>query len=153
MRIFLGDLGHYTVKLTNNHTPLNIGFIAAYLKKHLQENVEIELFKDPRKLFDEIESSPPDLLALSNYVWCQSVSEDAFKYYKKVKPDGIALWGGPNFPMNEERKARQDTGEGWRQKGWKWWREKQGTCDRTDRRSCPRRVEEPPVGSQRTRSS
>lgn len=47
------------------------------------------------------------MLGLSNYVWCQSVSEDMLAFYKQVKPTGIALWGGPNFPMNEVHKAKR----------------------------------------------
>src|SRR5438552_6356174 len=107
MRIFLGDLGHYTVKLTNNHTPLGIGFIADFVKKHFGESVDIQLFKNPQKLVDAIHREPPDLLGLSNYVWCQSVSDEMLAFYKRVKPAGIALWGGPNFPMNEPHKAKQ----------------------------------------------
>lgn len=106
IKVYLGDLGHYTIKLTNNHTPINLGFIAAFVKAQLGHNVEFKLFKDPNKLLDAIDKDYPDILALSNYVWCQSVSEDIFQYYKKVSPKGIAVWGGPNFPMNELEKAR-----------------------------------------------
>lgn len=107
MKIFLGDLGHYTVKLTNNHTPIGIGFIAAYLKKHFQDNVDIRLFKNPGLLIDAIENNPPDALGLSNYIWCQSISDEVLQFYKRTKPDGIAVWGGPNFPMNEPLKAKE----------------------------------------------
>ena len=107
MKVYLGDLGHYTIKLTNNHTPIGIGFIAAYLKKHFEDNVEIRLFKNPDLLIDAIESSPPEVLGLSNYIWCQSISEEVLQFYKKVRPDGITVWGGPNFPMNEPRKAKE----------------------------------------------
>lgn len=106
MKIFLGDLGHYTIKLTNNHTPINIGFIAGYAKKHLGSQADIRLFKDPGRLIDEIEKNPPDILALSNYVWCQAVSEEMFKFYKRRNKNGVAVWGGPNFPMNELHKAK-----------------------------------------------
>lgn len=106
MRIFLGDLGHYTIKLTNNHTPINLGFIAAFTHGQLKDAVDFQLFKNPHKLAEAIAKNPPDILGLSNYVWCQSISEDIFKYYKRVKPDGITVWGGPNFPMNELHKAK-----------------------------------------------
>ncbi|MBI2095269.1 MAG: hypothetical protein HYT89_03785 [Candidatus Omnitrophica bacterium] len=107
MRVFLGDLAHYTIRLTNNHTPINIGFIAAYLKKYLGDSVEVKLFKNPDLLMDEIDRHCPDVLALSNYVWCQSISELVLRYYKRRKPSGTTVWGGPNFPMNEIHKARQ----------------------------------------------
>lgn len=105
MRVFLGDLGHYTIRLTNNSTPLNIGFIAAYLKLHLKNEIDITLFKNPDELVDAINREKPKILGLSNYIWCQSISEDILRYYKQTVPDGIAVWGGPNFPMNELHKA------------------------------------------------
>ena len=107
MKIFIGDLAHSTIILTNNHTPINIGFIAAYVKSILKDKVDIKLYKNPHKLLDDIKKDPPDILGLSNYIWCQSVSEDVFQFYKKVKEDGITVWGGPNFPVNELHKAKQ----------------------------------------------
>tara|TARA_B100001964_G_scaffold245697_1_gene334909 strand:+ start:2747 stop:4819 length:2073 start_codon:yes stop_codon:yes gene_type:complete len=107
MKIFIGDLAHSTIIITNNHTPLNIGFIAAYIKSILKDKVDIRLYKNPDKLLDDIKKDPPDILGLSNYIWCQSVSEDIFQFYKKIKKDGIAVWGGPNFPVNELYKAKQ----------------------------------------------
>jgi len=107
MRIFLRDLVHYTLKLANNHTPLNIGYIASYVRKMIGEDADITLFKDPKKLIEAIEQNPPELLGLSNYVWCQAVSENILKFFKKKNPEGIALFGGPNFPMNEVAKAKQ----------------------------------------------
>jgi len=106
MKIYLGDLGHYTINLTNNHTPINLGFIAAYVSSILKDRVEFKLFKDPNRLIKAIDDDPPDILGLSNYVWCQSVSEDMLIYYKKTKKDGIGVWGGPNFPMNELHKTK-----------------------------------------------
>ena len=107
MNIFLGDLGHYTVKLTNNFAPINIGYISAYAKKLFGDEVDIQLFRDPEKLWNAVRREPPTVLALSNYVWCQSVSENILRHYKTLKPNGCAVWGGPNFPMNEMHKAGQ----------------------------------------------
>lgn len=107
MRIYLGDLGHYTINLTNNCTPINIGFIAAYAKMVLKDQVEFRLFRNPTHLVEAIKNEPPDILGMSNYIWCQSVSDNMLQYYKEAKSDGCAIWGGPNFPMNELHKAKQ----------------------------------------------
>ena len=106
MKIFLGDLAHHTVRLMNNYAPINIGYMASFLKDKIHDDIEIRLFKDPEKLEKGIENGPPDILALSNYVWCEALSANMLKYYKDVKKDGIAVWGGPNFPMNELHKAK-----------------------------------------------
>ena len=52
MKVYLGDLTHYTLCVTNNHTPLNIGFLASFVKNKLQGNVDIKLYKNPEKLAD-----------------------------------------------------------------------------------------------------
>ncbi len=107
MKIYLGDLAHSTVGLTNNHTPLNIGSIAAFIDQELKGEVDIRLFKDPNCLLEAMKKNPPDILGLSNYVWCQSVSEEMFRQYKEIKKDGITVWGGPNFQLTEHYKVLQ----------------------------------------------
>lgn len=106
MKLYFGDLGHYTIVLTNNMVPLNVGYIAAYLKANLGKDVDITLFKNPNLLLKAIDKSPPDVLALSNYVWNQSISELIFQSYKKQIQNGLTIWGGPNFPINEPQKTR-----------------------------------------------
>ncbi len=106
IRIYLGDLGHFTTVLTNNVTPINIGFIGALLKKHLKDRIEVRLFKNPQVLIDAIYKEPPRILGLSNYVWNHSISAMMLKLFKKIRPDGVTVWGGPHFPINEVYKAK-----------------------------------------------
>lgn len=104
--IYLGDLGHFTTVLTNNVTPINIGYIGAFLKKHFKNEIEIRLFKNPQTLIDAIYKKPPHVLGLSNYVWNHSISDRIIKLFKKIQPEGTTIWGGPHFPINEVYKAR-----------------------------------------------
>lgn len=39
-------------------------------------------------------------MGLSNYCWSQNVSHEMFKLFSQVNPDGIRVWGGPNFPID-----------------------------------------------------
>ena len=56
------------------------------------------------KYIDDIEKalyeSPPDILGLSNYCWCQNVSQEMFKLFTEKNPNGLRVWGGPNFPID-----------------------------------------------------
>ena len=106
MKIYLGDLSHYTIKLQNNTTPLSIGYIGAYLDHYLKDKVQVKLFKGPEKLLEALEREVPDVLGMSNYMWSQSASELMFRKFKELNPKGVTIFGGPNFPNNEPEKAQ-----------------------------------------------
>jgi len=74
LRVYICDLTHDTVVLVSDTIPINIGFIAAYAKKVLGDDMEIALFKYPRSVIDAIEANPPDVVALSNYSWNSKLS-------------------------------------------------------------------------------
>ncbi|KFM15057.1 Anaerobic magnesium-protoporphyrin IX monomethyl ester oxidative cyclase protein [Marine Group I thaumarchaeote SCGC AAA799-O18] len=112
LKIFLADLTYDTITLSTDVFPLNIGFIAAYTKAQFGSNVEIKLFKYIEKLEDELARSPPDILGLSNYAWCYRLSREISKIFLKLNPNGIIVWGGPNFPLDlpsQERFFRDNT--------------------------------------------
>ena len=100
MKIFLGDLTYTTVTIATEALPINIGYIASYCIKRFGSKVDIKLFKYIEELEKAINESPPDILGLSNYVWSQNVSNEMFKLFTKKNPDGLKIWGGPNFPID-----------------------------------------------------
>ena len=100
MKIFLGDLTYTTVTIATEALPINIGYIASYCTKRFGNKVDIKLFKYIEELEKAINESPPDILGLSNYVWSQNVSNEMFKLFTKKNPDGLKIWGGPNFPID-----------------------------------------------------
>ena len=100
MKIFLGDLTYTTVTIATESLPINIGYIASYCTKRFSNKVDIKLFKYIEELEKAINESPPDILGLSNYVWSQNVSNEMFKLFTKKNPDGLKIWGGPNFPID-----------------------------------------------------
>lgn len=100
LKIFLADLTYDTVALSNEVFPLNVGFIASYCKSHFDSQVDITIFKYIDKLENAIYESPPDILGVSNYVWCQNIGLEMFRIFKQVNPVGVTVWGGPNFPVD-----------------------------------------------------
>ena len=98
LKIYLCDITYDTVILVSDTIPINIGFIASYIKSNLKDEVDIELFKYPNDVIEKIKSSPPDLIALSNYSWNSNLSEYVASIAKKNNPNVITGQGGTNFP-------------------------------------------------------
>lgn len=100
LKIYFGDLTYDTVVVSTEAMPLNIGYIAAYSKKKFGDKIECSLFKYIDELENAVLNNPPDLMGLSNYCWSQNVSQEMFKLFSQVNPDGLRIWGGPNFPID-----------------------------------------------------
>ncbi len=96
----MGDLTYNTIIVSTESLPINIGFIASYCIKRFGNKVDITLFKYIDDLEKAISESPPDILGLSNYCWCQNVSQEMFKLFTEKNPRGLRVWGGPNYPID-----------------------------------------------------
>ena len=102
IRIFLGDLTYNTIGMSTEVFPLNVGYIAAYCTKRFGSKVDITLFKYIDELEKSIHENPPDVLGLSNYVWCHRIGLEMFDLVHSQNPNVITVWGGPNFPQDLE---------------------------------------------------
>tara|TARA_B110001454_G_scaffold51644_1_gene50564 strand:+ start:3493 stop:5610 length:2118 start_codon:yes stop_codon:yes gene_type:complete len=96
MLIYLADLCYFHDWDNIQPIPLNVGYIAAYLKNKHPE-VSIELFKDPIKLRNRISKQAPDILATSHYQWNSNLNLAILKQVKEKNPSTITVMGGPNF--------------------------------------------------------
>ena len=102
LRVYLGDLTYTTLSLATDAFPLNVGFIAAYAKKHFGQDVDLKLFKYVDDLEQAINERPPDILGLSNYPWNFNLGLEFFRMSREVSPETICVMGGPNIPLEEE---------------------------------------------------
>tara|TARA_B100002003_G_C13750263_1_gene373605 strand:+ start:74 stop:418 length:345 start_codon:yes stop_codon:yes gene_type:complete len=98
LKIYLGDLTYNTIVVSTESLPINIGFIASYCIKQFGNKVDITLFKYISDLEKAISESPPDILGLSNYCWCQNISQEMFKLFTKKKPKWLKSLGWTKFP-------------------------------------------------------
>ena len=98
IKIYLCDLTYDTILLVSDTIPINIGFIASYIKKYFNKETEISLFKYPDSTIREIKRNPPDLLALSNYSWNSNLSEHVASIAKTINSNVVTVQGGTNFP-------------------------------------------------------
>lgn len=101
MRIFLADLCYLHDWDNNQPVPLNIGYIAAYLKRE-RPGDELELFKDPRDLLRRLGEAPPDILAMSHYDWNANLNIPMLAHAKSVRPGIVNVMGGPNFQAGDK---------------------------------------------------
>ena len=99
LKILLAHPRHNTVGAHSSYVPINIGYIAAYLKKEITDvNIEFKLEVDPEDIFDVLENWKPDVVGISNYVWNASLSYLICEYAKKLDKKTLVILGGPEFP-------------------------------------------------------
>ena len=104
-RIYLADLTHTTLTVSNDSFPLGAGMVAAYALARFP-GLEVELFKYPERLAEAIERQPPDVLALSNYPWNLDLGASLLERAKELRPDTITVMGGPNVPYDPALQRR-----------------------------------------------
>ena len=98
LKIYFCDLTYDTILLVSDTIPINIGFIASYVKKYLGNEIECTLFKYPKTVIEAIKNSPPDMIALSNYSWNSNLSEYVASITNKNNSNVVTVQGGTNFP-------------------------------------------------------
>ena len=96
MLIYLGDLAYFHKWDNIQPIPLNVGYIASYLKDKHPE-ISIEIFKRPKKIMDRISERAPDILALSHYEWNSNLNLAVLKHMKQKNENTITVMGGPSF--------------------------------------------------------
>jgi radical SAM superfamily enzyme YgiQ (UPF0313 family) len=87
----------------NNHIPLAIGLLSEFLKKDLDENVLVKLFKTPSDLNDSLLKENPSIVFFSLYMWNENLSLQFAKEIKKQNPGVLIVMGGPNISLIDEK--------------------------------------------------
>jgi len=100
LSIFLSNLTYDTISIATDAFPLNVACIGSYAKKIYGDQVDITLFKYIDELEKLIHDNPPDILGMSNYIWNYNLSLEFFRQMKKIYPETLLVWGGPNFPLD-----------------------------------------------------
>ena len=92
--IYLSDLTHTTITISNDSFPLNVGMVGAYCKQFYPD-LNMKLFKYPEKLISKINQNMPDLLGLSNYPWNHNLNISIAKHVKSINKNVVIVFGGP----------------------------------------------------------
>jgi len=99
--VYFADLAHDYFKV-NQYTPTGIGYLAAYSKFKLGNEVEFKLFKSVNELMESYEKQKPDLVGFSNYTWNVGLSKFAGEWMKEKDPNLPIIMGGPNIRVDEK---------------------------------------------------
>lgn len=103
MKVYLADLRYnYSGVLANDCMPLGVAYMKAVMDRDLPE-AKSRLFVYPEKLWDALSTDPPDILMVSNYMWCEELSFHFAKLAKQLHPETLVVMGGPNIPLEDER--------------------------------------------------
>ena len=102
IKIYLCDLVHNYVGAGTYMFPLNIGFIAAWVKKYFPEKVDIELFKYPSDFIKRFKEEKPDLIGFANYTWNADLNNRLSAWVKSLAPQTIIVFGGPNINYSQK---------------------------------------------------
>ena len=100
MKIFFGDLVHTWDKKSIWTFPLNVGYVASYAKKYLDNagiNCDIKIFKDPLKMINDIKKEKPHVVALSYYQWNSELNRKVHDVVRTNVPNALNVGGGPNI--------------------------------------------------------
>jgi radical SAM superfamily enzyme YgiQ (UPF0313 family) len=100
MNIYLADLFYMNSRVYDQPLPLNLGFIASYALAQMPD-LQIKLFKHPDELIDAVAENPPDLLALSHYMWNANLNLQVIRKCKQYKQNLLVIMGGPNFTNDD----------------------------------------------------
>lgn len=80
--------------------PLGAGLVGAFLKKKIPD-ISVDIFKGVTPLLKAIETNPPDILGLSSYVWNKNLAIAVAEYTKKINPNVLIIFGGPEIDINQ----------------------------------------------------
>lgn len=101
--VFLADLRHnFSGILANDCMPLGVAYMKAVLDRDMPE-VRSRIFAYPDRLLAALESEPPDVLMLSNYMWNEWLSLQFATIAKRIRPDMLVVMGGPNIHLEPHR--------------------------------------------------
>lgn len=104
--IYFADLTHTAQGIHAKCMPLGIALNASYIKREFKDFFDVSLFKMPKDLEVAVLEKCPDILCMSNYAWNLRLSVAFAKLVKRINPQLIIIFGGPNFPYKENE--RQD---------------------------------------------
>ena len=102
--IWISDLTHTAQGIGANGFPLGASYIYAYAKSKFENEFNFRLFKLPEHLQEALNGTSPAIFSFSNYSWNLELGYKFASLAKQRNPNVITVFGGPNFPTDENEK-------------------------------------------------
>ncbi|WP_321471609.1 B12-binding domain-containing radical SAM protein [uncultured Paludibaculum sp.] len=105
LTVYLADLRHnFGGVLSTDCMPLGIGYMGAVIARDFpRDEVKLELFASAPELVEAMDSCPPDVLMVSNYVWNERLSAFCLRRARRLNPNVLNVMGGPNIHVEPDR--------------------------------------------------
>src|SRR6266545_6402074 len=100
------DSTHTGKVIDANYAPLSVGYIAAYAKTQLGDEIAPSIFKYPQVTAQYLNSNTPQIACFSNYMWNERLQSEFATRLKKRSPGTVTVFGGPNYPIDEAEQQR-----------------------------------------------
>ncbi|ADL55125.1 B12-binding domain-containing radical SAM protein [Gallionella capsiferriformans] len=101
---YFADLTHTAQGIHAKCMPLGAALVASYIKREFPDSIDVSLYKLPEDLEAAVIKQCPDILCLSNYAWNLRLTVAFARLVKKINPQLIVIFGGPNFPLKEDER-------------------------------------------------
>lgn len=105
LRIYLSDLANTYYGVSPGTIPLASGFLAAYLNKKYEKEVDITVFRTLPPLLEAVKAAPPDIAGFSIYAWNPRLTILASRMVKELSPATLTVGGGPAVELDEAMNA------------------------------------------------
>ena len=102
--IWISDLTHTAQGIGANGFPLGASYVYSYAKKTFENEFNFKLFKLPIHLQEALQHTSPTIFSFSNYSWNLELGYKFAFLAKQRDPSVITVFGGPNFPTDENEK-------------------------------------------------
>ena len=103
-KIYFADITHTAQGISAATFPLGVSYVMSYAKFCFGSDFEFSLFKFPEHLNKALIEEEPTMLCFSSYSWNWELSYKIASLAKERYPNLIVVFGGPNFPTDEEEK-------------------------------------------------
>ena len=101
-RLYFADLTHTGQVVAANTFPFGVSLVASRARTALGNAVSVEVFKYPADLSRALRQEKPAAVCFSHYLWNARLTLAYAKRIKEVWPDVPIVFGGPNYPVDEE---------------------------------------------------
>lgn len=106
--VHLCDLTHVSQGYAAELTPYPVACIKAWLLAYSarRDAWRVDLFKHPQRAIDAFLRDRPGIVGFSNYMWNLDIACSIAERIKRIQPETLVVFGGPNFPLeNHNREA------------------------------------------------
>ena len=104
LKVIVADPCYDEKGLSTPVIPLGAGLVASHSKK-VNPSIEIDVFKAASPLIEKIKKEPPDVIGLTNYIWNNNLSIAIASLAKKINPNTLVVFGGPEIDKNPKNKS------------------------------------------------